>query len=950
MAESVAASVPLRPELSAQLAALRRQAEEDPLTNAPLLFALQLSRALEVGEVGLDDVAALVRELTAEAFEARADRLSRYLGDCSPEHLTARLDAMFESLAQSGDFDAYARAVEAAPFGVVLTAHPTFALDHELSLMLVELATGHEPQGGALSPDARDERLSRARSRPHAPPPELTLDVEHAWSVEALQSAHTAMATVYARALEVARRRWPQRWTQLTPRLLTLATWVGFDQDGRTDVTWQVSVGKRLQLKAAALQRRLDELLRLCRDADGEWLQALGATRHLVEGALATTTGQLAALAEALADEAALPAFARAMVEGRRGGLVNPSALMRRLDDSLDVAPDDDRRRDLLILRAGLAAEGVSLARIHVRLNAGQLHNAIRRDVGLESSPTDPANRRTYFTAIDGLIAKVAPVEINFGDLAQEPASARRLMMTLAQMRKYVDASAPVRFLIAETETGFTLLTALYFARLFGVEDHIEISPLFETQEALDRGEKVLEEALRSRHFRDYLQRQGRLAIEFGFSDSGRFIGQLAATFRIERLRFRLAELLVEHGLPGLEVIFFNTHGESLGRGGHPGGLADRFRYAAPPRSRLEFARIAARVKEEDAFQGGEGYLPLMTPAAALATLTAALESVLVADPEAQADPIYDDPDFASEFFATLEQDFAGLVADPDYAALVGVFSTHLLPKTRSRPVPRHAGDRGRPRTLASVSELRAIPNNGVLQQLGYLANSLYGLGRAAGKDQETFARMRESSPRFRRALALAEAAARASDLAVLDAYACTTDPSLWLARAGQAGHAACDLAVAEVADRAGLSEQLARVRRRLKAEDVRICAVGVHTAQGERLYLLHALRIALIQRSDQLMVETPDFNPRGDVTLAAIQERLLRLDTPAVLEKLREYFPQRAEAASTCDYGEASTYAQADAQGYRRENEAVFEPLEQLFGLMLQISTAVTYEAGACG
>ena len=950
MAESVAASVPLRPELSAQLAALRRQAEQDPLTNAPLLFAVQLSRALEEGEVRLGDVAALVRELTAEAFEARASRLSGYLGDGSPEHLTARLDEMLEALARNGDFDAYARAVEAAPFGVVLTAHPTFALDHELSHMLVELATGYDQKGVALSPEAREQRLSRARSRPHAPPPELTLDVEHAWSVEALQSAHTAMATVYARALEVARRRWPQRWTQLTPRLLTLATWVGFDQDGRTDVTWQVSVGKRLQLKAAALQRRLDELLRLCRGADGDWLQALGATRHLVEGALATTNGQLAALAAALADGAALPAFARAMVEGRRSALVNPSALMRRLDDALDVAPDDDRRRDLLILRAGLAAEGVSLARIHVRLNAGQLHNAIRRDVGLDSSPTDPANRRTYFTAIDGLIAKAAPVEINFGDLAQEPASARRLMMTLAQMRKYVDASAPVRFLIAETETGFTLLTALYFARLFGVEDHVEISPLFETQEALDRGEKVIEEALRSRHFRDYLQRQGRLAIEFGFSDSGRFIGQLAATFRIERLRFRLAELLVQHGLSGLEVIFFNTHGESLGRGGHPGGLADRFRYAAPPRSRLEFARIGVRVKEEDAFQGGEGFLPLLTPTAALATLTAALESVLVEDPEAKDDPIYDDPDFASEFFATLEQDFASLVADPDYAALVGVFSTHLLPKTGSRPVQRQTGDGGRPRTLASVSELRAIPNNGVLQQLGYLANSLFGLGRAAGKDQGTFARMREDSPRFRRALALAEAAARASDLAVLDAYACTTDPSLWLARAGQTRHAACDLAVAEVADRAGLSEQLARVRRRLKAEDVRIRAVGVQTAQGDRLHLLHALRLALIQRSDRMMVEAPDFNPRGDVTLATIQERLLRLDVAAVLEKLRDYFPQRAQAPGTSDYGEASTYAQADAQGYRRENEEVFEPLEQLFGLMLQISSAVTYEAGACG
>ena len=56
-------------------------------------------------------------------------------------------------------------------------------------------------------------------------------------------------------------------------------------------------------------------------------------------------------------------------------------------------------------------------------------------------------------------------------------------MMTIAQIIKHVDGSVPVRFLIAETETGYTLLAALWLARLFGIERHIEISPLFETAE-----------------------------------------------------------------------------------------------------------------------------------------------------------------------------------------------------------------------------------------------------------------------------------------------------------------------------------------------------------------------------------------------------------------------------------------------------------------------------------
>ncbi len=60
---------------------------------------------------------------------------------------------------------------------------------------------------------------------------------------------------------------------------------------------------------------------------------------------------------------------------------------------------------------------------------------------------------------------------VDFGALLAEQASAARLMMTVAQIAKHVDAASPIRFLVAETESGYTLLVALWLARLFGVED-----------------------------------------------------------------------------------------------------------------------------------------------------------------------------------------------------------------------------------------------------------------------------------------------------------------------------------------------------------------------------------------------------------------------------------------------------------------------------------------------
>src|SRR6202034_3486249 len=153
---------------------------------------------------------------------------------------------------------------------------------------------------------------------------------------------------------------------------------------------------------------------------------------------------------------------------------------------------------------AGLVSHGLALAHTHTRLTAAQIHNVVRQRLGIADPPEDPAHRRALFAAINAALDTVQPVPVDFGALLAEQASAARLMMTVAQIVKHVDGSAPVRFLIAETETGYTLLAALWLARLFGVERHIEISPLFETAEALEQGGTVLEEALRSPHYRAY--------------------------------------------------------------------------------------------------------------------------------------------------------------------------------------------------------------------------------------------------------------------------------------------------------------------------------------------------------------------------------------------------------------------------------------------------------------
>jgi phosphoenolpyruvate carboxylase len=605
----------------------------------------------------------------------------------------------------------------------------------------------------------------------------------------------------------------------------------------------------------------------------------------------------------------------------------------------------------LAVARAGLASHGLALAHTHVRLNASQLHNAIRQRLGIADAPDDMARRRGLLGAINAALAEVTAQPVDLGALLAERASALRLMMTVAQIAKHVDGSQPVRFLIAETETGYTLLSALWLARRLGVERHVEISPLFETADALERGERVLEEALRSPHFRDYLRLHGRMCLQFGYSDSGRYVGQLPGSYLAERLKLRLADQLRRHGLSGIELVLFDTHGESIGRGAHPAGLADRFAYLSPPQARAALARAGLRLREETSFQGGDGYLLFGTPELAAATVARMAEHAF-APADAPPDPIYAEADFGADFFATVRREMGALVEDPGYAALLGAFGPGLLDRTGSRPAARQADGVGGPARITHPSQLRAIPNNAILHQLGWLANTLHGLGAAAAANPDAFADLRARSPRFARALAMAAHAASCSDLGVLRACVDTLDPGPWLDRAGatsRPGRREELMAVAGALERLDLSAAVRRMFRRLQADQLALRAAWPELPRmPDRLVLVHALRLALIHRIWLLAVRLPEFSPRHGATREALIRGMLQLDVERALALLDEVFPAAPDPGTDLDFHEPAP--SRDGASYAREHAELFAPMERLFALVRECSAVVSHEVGAFG
>jgi phosphoenolpyruvate carboxylase len=247
---------------------------------------------------------------------------------------------------------------------------------------------------------------------------------------------------------------------------------------------------------------------------------------------------------------------------------------------------------------------------------------------------------------------------------------------------------------------------------------------------------------------------------------------------------------------------------------------------------------------------------------------------------------------------------------------------------------------------------LRAIPNNAILQQLGWCANTLQGVGAAAARSPEQFADMLEQSPRFRRAMDFAAHALRHSDIDVLRAVISMLDPGSWLDRAGHAirpGRARALMEIARAQEQQGLWAPALAMFRRLQTDHLRLREAwpgAPRMASSE--VLLHAIRIALIGRIWLLSTAIPEFSPRHGVTREALAARILRLDVPAALVILGEVFPHSADPAADRDYAEPR--GPRAATSYAREHALIFEPLARLFALVREIGTAVTHCVGAFG
>jgi phosphoenolpyruvate carboxylase len=917
-----------------RLQELHARTGETPMFNPVFQLSLDLSRALEAGQLDLEAIEQLVAELECDALQSRAARLHALV---APVAQDANLDRFAGSLdADRLDFTAFRTRWEHPQLHAVFTAHPTFLLAPAQTQAVADAAGSDAAIGSdvCVLPGAR---------------PQITLAYEHEQAMLAMANGQAARDKLVARMLAEARDNWPKQWRALAPLPFRFASWVGYDMDGRTDIAWSDSIRFRLAEKAERLAGYVAQL-----DAIDPGHPQLEGLRASTDYAKARTDD----FSQDLTSAEALGAAANRLTADDPAKLLSLAPLIDALEHEAASA-EPDRAIALKVLAAAMRADGLGMGWIHFRVNAKQLHNAIRRRIDPEGE-LDLASKGALVRLREAL-AEVTPHRANFGALAIESSTAIRQFLAMAQILHHIDADAPIRMLVAECEQPSTILAALYFARLFGIEDKVDVSPLFETESALEHGGRLLDALLAEEAYQAYAKKRGRVAIQTGFSDAGRFVGQVPASLAIERLQGRLAEAMAANGLTGVAALIFNTHGESMGRGAHPSSFADRIAWALSTWSRRRFVRAGIRLEPEVSFQGGDGYLAFATPELALATLTRLAElRPAETDPDAPTDPFYRRTDLTLDFYRAVKDHQREHLESRTYARAVTAFGLGMLNPTGSR-VSRRQSDLSADREM-SLRQIRAIPHNAILQQLGYPVNVIAGIGSAADGNYEETAQLLTESERGRQLIRLVRAADALASIKTVAAYGELFNSAYWASRPYRTERhvaRACE-ALAEYLvkdDRIGVFRRLAS-RLRIDALKLHrlLALIPDEVAKDGRedvrrnIGVLHALRLALFQHMFIRGVSVPAFSRANDISRDDVLEMIFTLRVDEAVAQLRRAYPVRFPQIGDFALEEPSDWPDNAGETYEAIHRHFIDPIERSHQLALRITTAIANHFGAHG
>jgi phosphoenolpyruvate carboxylase len=568
----------------------------------------------------------------------RIRRRRAYLRDASAPQPFGFADILQRLKAQGVDADEIERALATVSIQPVFMAHPTevtrrtlLRKEHNIARHLVEMMDPY------LTPHELEATLGQIRQ-------EMTTGWQTVESLDEgirlrdeaehvlffLTDVLYRMVPPFYESLESALvAAFPDRSNVRVPVLLQFGTWAGGDMDGNSHVTAK-SIRQTLARQRSLV---LDLYYRECAELAGHLSQ--GSSRAAVSEELGRRTrlygGHFPEAAASLPSrhrQMPYRAFLR-LVAARLQSTYDDAAYPYESPDELvaDLELVADSLRANKGRNAGLFAVrrllrrvrtfGFYMATVDIRQNA-LVHRRVigeaLQEPGWLGSNDEERTRRLE----EALKRRESPL----GDLSSEARRTLAVFQTIAHCRRKYGAVAIGPYIVSMAHGPDDVLSVLLLAKwghlgTKGDAVPLDIAPLFETGEDVERAPKIMDRLLADKLYREHLRARGdHQIVMLGYSDSYRDGGVAAARWSLQKAQIALVAIMRKHGVA---LTVFHGRGGTIARSG---GAQHEAVLAAPP------GAIAGRLRMTE--QGENVNTKYGLRAIAMRTLEQLLSAVLL--------------------------------------------------------------------------------------------------------------------------------------------------------------------------------------------------------------------------------------------------------------------------------------------------------------------------------
>ncbi|MEM9381694.1 MAG: phosphoenolpyruvate carboxylase [Planctomycetota bacterium] len=786
-------------ETARRLARRRRRGREDAVDAeerlARLLDGLSEPLAHEVVRAFSAYFALVNMAERVHRIRRRADRLRD--GVAQPNGVRDVL----HRLAEHGvDADAVEAALAQVLVEPVLTAHPTEATRRTILRKEQRIARVLLERFHARTMTPEEHEIARRRveleiatswqtDEQLGEKPTVAEEVEHVL----FYLSDVVVRVVPALHAEVERgfREAYGRAPRIDRPLVRFASWVGGDMDGNPAVgaeTIRATLDRHLEVVVDRYREEVVELFAHLSQsgsrvgASADLVALVERYRHSFPAAYAAVPARYADMPYRLALQG-MHARLGATREGGVGGYGGPAGLeedLAVLSGSLAENRGSRAGRDLVErLAMRVQTLGFHLAQLDCRQDAEVHRRVVGELLGIPGFVDASREERTAHlaSALDpGPATESAPEsrrDARGGDASDDSGASEEALATVAVFRELAAARkrhgprAVGVFVVSMAQGPDDALAVLWLARCAGLVDEnvdvpLDVAPLFETVDDLQRAPAVLRALWADPSYASHLEARGRRqVVMLGYSDSNKDGGIAASRWSLQKSQSAVVRAAEE---ADVGITFFHGRGGSASRG----GSKPRAAFLAAPRGAVGGH---ARMTE----QGEVIHDKYGLPGLALRTLELVLGATLERQATGDAPPA---PETAwTDAMDGIARDgrerYRALVHDdPDFPALFqGMTPIDVIERMRigSRPAKRRA--------MRGVQDLRAIPWVFAWTQARVILPGWFGVGTALERAvaSQGVGRVREMArgwPFFDTFLADVEMVLAKADMGIASRYA----------------------------------------------------------------------------------------------------------------------------------------------------------------------------------